>query len=240
MARQARLAIPGHPHHLLIRGHNRQPIFVDDEDRQRLLGHLAETLRALPLALHAYVLMPNHVHLLATPQAAETLGRTAQSLGRRYVGYFNARHGRSGTLWEGRYRAHAVGGTDEMLRCMRFIESNPQRKGLASSLLEPAWSSLPHHLGALRDPLITEPAAYWQLGNTPFEREAAYKAWMEQGVSTTEAQRIISALMGGRPLGNAAYVAELEQLTGRSLTPRPRGRPRKGTAERAPTKIVPF
>ena len=227
MARQARLAVPGHPHHLLIRGNNQQAIFADDEDRQRLLDHLAEALRALPLALHAYVLMPNHLHLLATPQTADTLGRAAQSLGRRYVGYFNARHRRSGTLWEGRYRAHVVGGVDEVLRCMRFIESNPQRNGLVHSLFEPAWSSLPHHLGALRDPLITEPAAYWQLGNTPFEREAAYKAWMEQGVGFNEAKRIVAALVGGRPLGSAAYVAELEQLTARSLTPRPRGRPRK-------------
>jgi putative transposase len=230
MARQARLAVPGHPHHLLIRGNNQQAIFVDDQDRQRLLEALAETLRALPLALHAYVLMPNHLHLLGTPQTADTLGRAAQSLGRRYVGYFNARHGRSGTLWEGRYRAHVVGGADEVLRCMRFIESNPQRKGLVGGLLEPAWSSLAHHLGALRDPLITEPAAYWQLGNTPFEREAAYKAWMEQGVGQNEAARIASALLGGRPLGSAAYVAELERLTGRSLAPRPRGRPRKSLA----------
>lgn len=227
MARQARLAVPGHPHHLLIRGNNQQAIFVDDQDRQRLLDALAEALRAQPMALHAYVLMPNHLHLLVTPQAADALGRAAQSLGRRYVGYFNARHGRSGTLWEGRYRAHVVGAADEVLRCMRFIESNPQRSGLVNGLSEPAWSSFPHHIGALRDPLISEPAAYWQLGNTPFEREAAYKAWMEQGVSSAETQRIVSALVGGRPLGSPAFVAELEQLTGRSLAPRPRGRPRK-------------
>jgi putative transposase len=231
------LAVPGHPHHLLIRGNNQQPIFVDDQDRQRLLEHLAEALRSLPLTLHAYVLMPNHVHLLATPQAADTLGRAAQSLGRRYVGYFNARHGRSGTLWEGRYRAHVVGGQEEVLRCMRFIESNPQRSGLAAGLFEPAWSSLAHHLGALRDPLIAEPAAYWQLGNTPFEREAAYRAWMEQGIGPAEARRIVSALIGGRPLGGPAFVADLEKQLGRTLTPRPRGRPRKANA---PKKTVPI
>jgi len=239
MARQARLTIPGHIHHLLIRGNNQQPIFADDQDRQRLLEHLAETLRTLPLALHAYVLMPNHLHLLVTPQAADTIGRAAQGLGRRYVGYFNARHGRSGTLWEGRYRAHVVGETMDVLRCMRFIESNPQRKGLAANLNEPAWSSLTHHLGASRNPLITEPAAYWQLGNTPFERDAAYRAWMEQGVGQSEAQRIVASLTGGRPLGSAAYVAELEKLTGRSLAPRPRGRPRKLLADVAPNKTVP-
>jgi putative transposase len=225
MARQARLTIPGHPHHLLIRGNNRQPIFVDDDDRQRLLRQLSDTLREHPLTLHAYVLMPNHLHLLVTPTNADALSRAMQSLGRRYVASFNARHQRSGTLWEGRYRAHVVGGADNVLQCMRFIELNPQRVGLAPGLLEDGWSSLPHHLGALRDPLITEPPAYWQLGNTPFEREAAYRHWLEQGVGSLEAQRIVSALVGGRPLGDSAFVAELERLTTRSFAVRPRGRP---------------
>ncbi|HJV68333.1 transposase [Ideonella sp.] len=227
MARQARLTIPGYPHHLLIRGNNRQPIFADDHDRQTLLAHLGNILREHPLALHAYVLMPDHVHLLVTPGAPESVGRAMQSLGRRYVGGFNARHQRSGTLWEGRYRAHVVGGPTDVLRCMRFIELNPQRAGLASDLFEPAWSSLRHHLGALRDPLITEPSAYWTLGNTPFEREAAYRAWVEQGVSANDKERMAAALRSGRPLGDAAFVAELERQTARSLSPRPRGRPRK-------------
>lgn len=227
MARQPRLTVPGHPHHLLIRGNNRQPIFVDDDDRQTLLTHLGSILREHPLALHAYVLMPNHIHLLVTPGAAETVGRAVQSLGRRYVGGFNARHQRSGTLWEGRYRGHLVGGATEVLRCMRFIELNPQRAGLATDLLEPAWSSLPHHLGVRRDPLITEPPAYWALGNTPFEREAAYRTWVEQGVSASDKERILGAVLSGRPLGDAAYLNELERLTARSLRPRPRGRPRK-------------
>lgn len=227
MARQARLAIAGHPHHLLVRGNNGQIIFGDDEDRQRWVQQMAETLRAHALALHAYVLMPSQVHLLATPASAEALSRAMQALGRRYVSYFNARHGRSGTLWEGRFRGHPVGEPAEVLGCMRFIETGPMRAGLVSGLLEPAWSSLSHHLGASRDPLLTEPAAYWQLGNTPFEREAAYRAWVEQGCSDQEAQRIAAALRSGRPLGSSAYVSDLESLTARALQPRPRGRPRK-------------
>jgi len=233
MARQPRLTVPGHPHHLLIRGNNRHPIFVDDQDRQTLLAHLGNILREHPLALHAYVLMPNHLHLLATPGAPDAVGRAVQSLGRRYVAGFNARHQRSGTLWEGRYRAHVVGGSTEVLRCMRFIELNPQRAGLASDLFEPAWSSLRHHLGALRDPLITEPSAYWMLGNTPFEREAAYRTWIELGVSANDKERIVAALMSGRPLGDAGFVAELERLTARSLARRPRGRPRKSVESAA-------
>ena len=227
MARQARLALPGHPHHLLVRGNNRQAIFVDDEDRRRLLSQLAEVVREQALALHAYVLMPNHLHLLVTPHSAEALGRAVQSLGRRYVGAFNHRHGRSGTLWEGRYRAHAVGGAANVLACMRFIELNPQRAGLVIGLDEYPWSSLIHHLGGARDPLITEPPAYWALGNTPFDREASYREGVEQGVTPAEVQRMVAALVSGRPLGDAGYIADLEKLTGRSLTPARRGRPRK-------------
>lgn len=226
MARQARLTLPGHQHHILVRGNNRQAIFVDDDDRRRLLNLLAEGLREHALALHAYVLMPNHFHLLATPSAAHAVGRAMQSLGRRYVAAFNARHGRSGTLWEGRYRAHLVG-PDEALRCMRFIELNPHRNGMASALHESSWSSLSHHLGAARDPLITEPPAYWMLGNTPFEREAAYRAWLEQGVASSDTAQILASLLSGRPLGHAGYLTQVEQLAGCSLTPRPRGRPRK-------------
>jgi putative transposase len=227
MARQARLTIPGHPHHVLIRGNNRQPIFVDDEDRRLLLDLLRGVVKEHSLALHAYVLMPNHLHLLVTPSTGDALARAVQSLGRRYVGAFNHRHGRIGTLWEGRYRAHPVGGAANVLACMRFIELNPQRAGLAAGLHDHAWSSLPHHLGDVRDPLVTEPPAYWSLGNTPFEREIAYRSWVEQGVGSAEARRIVSALVGGRPMGDASYLSELEKLTGRSLAPRPRGRPRK-------------
>jgi putative transposase len=232
MARQARFAVPGHSHHVLIRGNNRQPVFLDDEDRRGFLGHLANILREHSLALHAYVLMPNHVHLLLTPPTAEAIGQGVQSLGRRYVAGFNARHRRSGTLWEGRYRAHAIGSDDAVLRCMRFLESNPQRNGLALDLLEPAWSSLPHHLGAARDPLVTEPRAYWALGNTPFDREAAYRAWLEQGVTEADVRQLMQALISGRPLGSAVFLAHIEHLTGRSTAAPKRGRP----AKVAPTK----
>jgi putative transposase len=227
MARQARLILPGHPHHVLIRGNNLQSIFVDDDDRRRLLAMLADAVREHSLALHAYVLMPNHLHLLVTPATADSLARAVQSLGRRYVGAFNHRHGRSGTLWEGRYRAHVVGGAANVMACMRFIEVNPQRAGLAAGLHDYSWSSLAHHLGDARDPLITEPPAYWAMGNTPFDREAAYREWVEQGVGSAELQRIVAALVGGRPLGDASYIRELEKTTGRSLAPAPRGRPRK-------------
>jgi putative transposase len=220
MARQARWSLPGHAHHALVRGNNRQPIALDDEDRRRLLAQLAECAREHGVALHAYVLMPAELHLLATPSREGALGRAIQGLGRRYVASFNQRHQRSGTLWEGRYRAHLV---DEasVLRCMRFIELSPQRNALVPLGDEDEWSSLAHHIGATRNPLITEPQAYWMLGNTPFDRE------VEQGLGQSETQEIERHLTSGRPLGSAEYCRELERLTQRSLATRPRGRPKK-------------
>jgi putative transposase len=227
MARQARLAVPGHVHHLLIRGNNRQAIFVDDEDRTRFLSCLRDAVCEHKLALNAYVLMPNQVHLAVTPVTPEAMSRAVQSLGRRYVAGHNARHERSGTLWEGRFRANVVVGSPEVIRLMHFIEMSPQRAGLASGLLDFEWSSLAHHLGARADSSITEPAAYWLLGNTPFEREAAYRRGAEQGVPAAQAERIMAALLGGRPLADAAELAALERLTQRTLVRRPRGRPAK-------------
>ncbi|MEK8032091.1 transposase [Ideonella sp. DXS29W] len=227
MARQARTSFPNHVHHLLVRGHNRELIAVDDDDRRLLMSHVVGAFKEHGVALHAFVLMPNHLHLLATPGSAEGIGRSMQSMGRRYVAAFNARHERTGTLWEGRYRAHMVGGDDHVLRCMRFIELNPNRVGLAPGLLDYTWSSLAHHLGATRDSSITEPPAYWRLGNTPFEREAAYRQYLEAGIGGQEALEILAALTSGRPWGNSAYLREVEKIAGHSLVARPRGRPRK-------------
>jgi putative transposase len=127
MARQPRLDLPGIPQHIVQRGNNRLPCFLDDADRARYRQLLREALLATGCRLHAYVLMDNHVHLLATPPEAGAVGRMMHLLGRHYVGQFNARHGRTGTLWEGRYKACLVDGADYLLRCARYIDLNPVR-----------------------------------------------------------------------------------------------------------------
>ena len=129
MSRQPRLTVPGYPHHIIQRGNNRQPIFVDDADRQRLLGDLAEHARNRGVAVHAYVLMSNHLHLLVTPEAADSVPLMMQGVGRAYVRYFNRRHGRSGTLWEGRYRSTLIEAERHLLACMVYIDLNPVRGG---------------------------------------------------------------------------------------------------------------
>ena len=127
MARQPRLDLPGIPQHIVQRGNNRLPCFLDDADRARYLDLLREALLATRYRLHAYVLMDNHVHLLVTAPEAGALAQLMQKLGRQYVGQFNARHHRTGTLWEGRCKSCLVDSADHLLRCVRYIDVNPVR-----------------------------------------------------------------------------------------------------------------
>ena len=234
MARLTRLSLAGYPHHLMQVGHNRQPIFVDDEDRQAWCAHLREASLVARVDVHAYVLLDNHVHLLATPRDdARSLSTMMQSLGRRYVAAFNKRHGRSGTLWEGRFRAALVDPEDSLLACMRYIDSHAQRSGLCLDAADYRWSSCAHHLGRRRDPLIVDHARFWALGNTPFEREGVFREFLEEGVSLQEAQAISQATRRGWPIAGASAQQRLADHLGRSAVPRPRGRPRRSEAEPA-------
>ncbi|MCE4556178.1 REP-associated tyrosine transposase [Roseateles cellulosilyticus] len=230
MARLPRLILPDQPHHVILRGNNRQPIFHSDGDRRQLLETLAEAAKLYLVAIHAYVLMDNHFHLLVTPSDADGLSRMMQSLGRRYVGWFNARHQRSGTLWEGRFRAGLVEGERHLLACMRYIELNPVRSGLCAAPEEWPWSSVTHHLGLARSMLITEHPLYWALGNTPFEREHAYREFISQGVPRAEQVQFTEAVLRGRPLASEDFLRPLVATHAAVVTRRPRGRPRKATA----------
>lgn len=227
MARLPRLTAPGLPHHLIQRGNNRQRVFVDEVDCARYLDDLAELAARFGLAIHAYVLMPNHVHLLATPSGTDTLARLMQSLGRRYVRWFNARHRRTGTLWEGRYRSTVVETDRYLLACMRYVEMNPVRAGLVDDAAAYRWSSHRHQLGQTVDPLVTEHAAYWALGNTPFERQLAYRRLFEQGPKEEEVAAIREATHRGWVLGQGGFVDEIAAKAGRRARPLPPGRPRK-------------
>ena len=227
MARLPRLILPGQPHPLIQRGNDRQPIFRDERDREQFLAVLRECSLTHKVAVHAYVLMDNHVHLLLTPEAAAGLSKMMQSLGRRYVGWFNQRHGRSGTLWEGRYRAAMLESAPHLLTCIRYIELNPVRAGLVADSAAYPWSSCAHHLGRRRDPLVTEHPDFWSLGNTPFEREAAYRELLAQGLTEAEYQALTDSVLKGWPLASAAFLHSIVKSPGRPLMPRPRGRPPK-------------
>jgi putative transposase len=231
VARLARFPGAGLVHHVVQRGHNRQPIALDDEDRSRWRALLAEAVATTRVALHAWVLLPDHFHLVLRPAGSADVGRLMQSLGRRYVAAFNRRHGRSGTLWDGRYRACLLEPGAEVLSSMRFVDEHAHRIGACgpNSPHESAasLSSLAHHIGRSRDPMLTDPPEFWALGNTPFERQAAYARLIEASLPPAEVLRIAASLRRGWPLGSQAFVTGLAERSGRPASPRPRGRPRQ-------------
>jgi putative transposase len=224
MARLARLCIPGWPHLVSQRGHDRRPVFSDDVDRALYRALLQEEAARLGVRIHAYALLDDEVRLLATPPSADGLSKLVQAIGRRYVIRFNRRHGRSGGLWEGRFRATVVEPEQHLLSCMLFVETV---KAGAESVHHDRWSSAPHHLGAKVDPVVTEPAQYWALGNTPFDREAAYRNLYQQALTESQLAEVVKALQAGWPLGGDEFKRSLAGATSRRLAPKARGRPRK-------------
>jgi len=172
-------------------------------------------------------LLDNQVQLLLRPPSAPALSRMMQALGRRYVAQFNRRHGRSGTIWEGRFRAGVVQAGAHTLQGLLQVDGLAARRGLAASPATSRWSSAPHRLGLCRDPLVTDPPEFWRLGNTPFEREAAYAALLAQGLDDALALRIEHAAASGWALGSPQFLADIEQQLARPVRPRARGRPRR-------------
>lgn len=152
-----------------------------------------------------------------------------QWVGRHYVPYFNGKYNRTGTLWQGRYRATIIESEQYFLLCSRYIESNPLRAGLVSAAEDYPWSSIAHHVGVKSDPLITDHPVYWALGNTPFDREANYKALLDLGLSQREVDALTQATLKGWPLGSDRFKAALAQQLSRRVVPAKRGRPQKAT-----------
>ena len=225
MARLPRLAVAGQPHLVLLRGLEHQAIVRDDVDRRACLAALSEATLLHHVALHAYLLMDDRLRLLVTPPATGSLGLAVQDFGRRYVGSFNRRHGRRGTLWDGRFRATVVQPGALALQAMLFVDTEAVRAGLVDAAAQHRWSSAAHHLGRHRDPLVSTLADYWQLGNTPFERESAYARRLSEGLSEGDATRFADACCKGWAVGDVAYLARLAEAVRRPVLPRPRGRP---------------
>lgn len=227
MARLPRLTVPGYPHHIIQRGNNRQAIFASQADYVALLAMLAEHAAKSGVAVHAYVLMSNHFHLLATPETSEGIPEMMQAVGRRYVRHFNQQQGRSGTLWEGRYRSTLIQAERYLLACMVYIDLNPVRAGLAETAADYPWSSHEHYIGRRHDRLVTPHPIYWELGNTPFAREAAYAGLVRSGVGATDERALTDSALRGWALGEPDYVAELQRRTERRVSKAQAGRPTK-------------
>jgi putative transposase len=225
MARLPRLTLPGYPHHIIQRGNNRQPIFASAADYQTLIDLLDENAKKFDVAIHAYVLMSNHFHLLATPTTAEGLPQMMQAVGRRYVRYFNDIQHRTGTLWEGRYKSTLIQTDRYLLACMAYIDLNPVRAGLVPGPQDYPWSSYVHYTGQRIDKLITPHPLVWELGNTPFAREAAYAQLVQSGISPVQQAALTEATLSGWALGEPDFVADLQKRTQRRVSKSAAGRP---------------
>jgi putative transposase len=230
VARLPRLSVPGFPHLLLQRGVAGQPMFHDEADYQFMMAELRGLARRQSLAVHAYSLMPELLYLLATPGEAQAISLAMQALGRRYVRYFNRRHERVGTLWQARFRCTVIDPDRFLLPCALFVELAPVREQLIADATLYPWSSLAHHLGLQVDPGMSEHAAQWRLGNTPFDRQAAYRRLYEAGLSPSESASIGAAVERGWALGDTPFLETLASRTNRRLVPLPVGRPRRAPA----------
>jgi putative transposase len=177
--------------------------------------------------VHAFVLMDNHFHLLATPPTDEALPKMMQAVGRSYVRYFNDRHQRSGTLWEGRYKSTLIESDRYLLACMAYIDLNPVRAGMVANAADYSWSSYAHYAGMRADKLLTPHPLVWDLGNTPFAREAAYAQLVQAGLTSVQQSALTEAALRGWALGAPEFLDALQKKTPRRLVKSAPGRPPK-------------
>jgi putative transposase len=242
MPRLPRLQLPEMPLHVVQRGNDHQPCFLDDLDRVRFLDDLRVLSRDAGCAVHAYVLMTNHVHVLLTPTPTGRVDRLMQSLGRRYVRYFNDRHARSGTLWQGRYKAGLVDADDFLLRCYRYIELNPVRAALVRTAADYRWSSYGANALGIDDPVVSPHPLYLALGREDAPRRKNYQAMVAEAIPVEETDLIRQRLRHQQPLGAEGFRELVERRFGRVTGPRRRGRPakREGTApfDAAPSGLL--
>lgn len=224
MPRKPRMYLPGVPCHVVQRGNDRQACFFEPGDYRCYLDYLAAAAHRYEVAVHAYVLMTNHVHLLMTPATADGISRLMQLLGNRYVQCVNKKYRRSGTLWEGRHRASLVDAEDYLLACYRYIELNPVRAGMVSHPGAYRWSSYRHHAWGTPDPLVKDHELFHQLARDPGERRRCYRALFETGRGPSEDDAIRRAGRLSVPLGNEGFYARVAAALQRPVRSR-RGRP---------------
>lgn len=227
MPRKPRFYVPGAPVHAVQRGHNRSAVFFADLDYLEYLRCLKQAADSCGCAVHAYVLMTNHVHLLLSPERSESVGRLFQSLGRHYVRYVNETYRRHGGLWEGRYRGNVIDSEAYLLLCMRYIERNPVRAGMVDHPASYRWSSYTANALGVSNAILTAHAEYVALGRLPDDRQSAYRGLFEVDTASDEQAQFRCALQTGTPLGNAQFKGQIEAALRVKVGFAQRGRPRK-------------
>jgi putative transposase len=218
-------ALPGIPQHVIQRGNNREPCFCDETDYCRYLDDLKEALQNNGCALHAYALMTNHVHLLLTPSSDNAISHTMQDLGRSYVQYINRTYKRSGTLWEGRYKASLVDSEAYLLICMRYIEMNPVRASMVSHPGGYRWTSYSRNAYGKPNTLITPHSLYLTLGDSLEECQHSYRELFGNQLGKHELHTIREALNQELVLGREDFKDKIESMTQRQSRRGKDGRP---------------
>lgn len=231
MPRKPRFVLPGVPQHLIQRGNNREPCFYAEEDYRRYLDLLRESADCNHCYVHAYVLMTNHVHLLATPFGPHGISHMMQDLGRKYVRSVNYVYRRTGTLWEGRYKASLVDSEAYLLACMRYIELNPVRANMVSHPGEYRWSSYAANAQGKFDTLISPHPLYSQLGDDQLQRQSAYRELFRTHLDAELVHDIRGALNEELVLGRDYFKDKIEQMIKRQVRRGKDGRPRVEEAE---------
>jgi REP-associated tyrosine transposase len=227
MARLPRIDLPGLPQHLIVRGNNRGLMFRDDADRIIFIRYLEEALDACACDLHAYALMDNHVHLLATGHVPGELSELMQRIGRKFARVINLRWGRTGTLFEGRFRSSLVDSDSYLLMCMRYIELNPVRAGVVANPADYAWSSFRQNASGNPGAPLVAHALYHGLGTGTVERGKAYRELVEAGIGDADIDRIRESARKGRALGSDEFCAQVAARVERNVRPQAQGRPTK-------------
>ena len=225
MPRRARIAISGIPWHIIQRGNNRSACFYAEDDYLRYLNIMKEVAERYGCAIHAYVLMTNHVHLLLTPCRRDSASLFMKHLGQRYVQYVNRTYRRTGTLWEGRFRSCLAQKEDYVLTCYRYIELNPVRANIVAHPRDYRWSSYCANAEGRAGAILRPHPEYLRLGRDESERHTAYRALFKAHMDMVEISKIRQATNGNYALGDKRFQVEIERMLKRRATPGKSGRP---------------
>lgn len=231
MPRMGRTILPGYPHHIVQRGHNRQVVFAERADYERYLETLSEFKVIYGAKVYAYCLMTNHVHLLVMPEDAAGLSALMKRLAGRQTRHHNRLEGRTGTLWESRYKSSPIDSDNYLLACSRYIEMNPVRARIVSAPEAYAWSSCRCRLGYARCDWLDEDECYTALGENEEQRRECYRRFLYDAIPEGERELIREAVQRGQLTGGGSFVDKVEEILGRRVEKRAPGRPPKAVSK---------
>jgi len=234
MPRRARVVVPGVPVHIIQRGHDCQPVFFCDDDYWRYLHDLKLASGNSGCAVHAYVLMTNHVHIVATPNTETSLGDMMRSLGARYVRFINLRYKRRGTLWEGRFRSAIIQSDAYLLTCYRYVELNPVRAHMVTHPAAYPWSSYHHNALGKVNELVQAHDVYLRLGSECLARQARYRALFSEQIGDEQNTFILQSTLQDSVMGNDRFRRQIEKVAGRKLSVATHGGARRSSRPPSP------